>query len=479
MPEYDIAIVGAGPGGYVAAIRAAQLGLRPALIERDALGGLCLNWGCIPSKSLLHAAGVVRAIRDGATIGITYEHLHLDLGRAVDRSREVVATLSDGIRVLLGQHRVEVIRGTARLRSPTSLVVTPGERVVEASHVIVATGARPRALPGVRPDGARVITSREALALREAPASLVVIGGGAVGVEFAYLFRAYGTEVTVVELLPHLLPGEDEEVGRVLERAFAQQGISVRTDSGVESVRVEHDGVTVTLVGGEELRAERALMATGIEPSVEGLGLEELGVARDGGFVRVDDHCRTSVPGLWAIGDLTGRLPLAHVASAQAVTAVETIAGLDPPPLAYESMPRAVYCHPQVGSIGLTESEARARGHIVQVGRFPFRAIGKALAAGHTEGFVKLVDDEETQQVLGTHIVGHNATELIAQASLGGVLETTAAEIAYAVHPHPTLSEALKEAALDLTGEAIHFYRPRPRPAASERQAGMRTGGER
>ena len=443
----------------MAAIRAAQLGLRTALIERDAVGGVCLNWGCIPTKALLHCADLANLAQRGDQFGIGYDGLTLDFGVAVDRSREIVERMIGGVETLLQQHGVTVVTASARLRGGGAIELTPDGETIEAEHIILATGARPRALPGVTIDGNRVLTSREALALREAPRSVVVVGGGAVGAEFSYLYRSYGAAVTLVEALPRLLPEEDEEISRHLDRAFRAQGIAVRAGVSVEEVRVEQDGVVVAVAVGdtrEELRADRALIGVGITPN-NGLGLEEAGVELDGAFVRVDDHCRTNVPGLYAIGDLSGRLPLAHVASAQAVAAVETIAGRDPAPLDYDSMPRAVYCQPQVASIGLSETAARDRGHEVKVGRFPFRANGKAVALGETEGAVKLVVDGQTQEVLGVHIIGSDATELIGEASLGRLLETTPAEIAYAVHPHPSLSEGLKEAALAVTGEAIHF----------------------
>ncbi|MEE8337914.1 MAG: dihydrolipoyl dehydrogenase [Dehalococcoidia bacterium] len=459
--RYDVAIVGAGPGGYVAAIRAAQLGLRVALIERDELGGICLNHGCIPSKTLLHSAEIVAAVRnDGGRLGITFDGLSLDLGRAVDASREVVAKLRDGIGVLLRQNGVELLTGTAQLESATALRLEPDGRLVEATNVVLATGARAATLRGVTPDGRRIITSREALVLRAPPDPAVIVGGGAVGVEFAYLWNAYGAQVTLIEALPQLLPGEDEEAAAALERSFSRRGIAVRTSTPVAAVVAAGAGATVTLESGEELAADGVLLAAGVTPNSERLGLEQLGVTLDRGFVQVDGHCRTNVDGLWAIGDLTGELPLAHAASAQAVVVAEAIAGLDPPPLDYAWMPRAVYCQPQVASVGLTAAAARDRGHEVSVGRFPYGANGRALALDGGEGFVKLVVDAQSQELLGAQIVGHAATELIAQASLARLLETTPAELAATVHPHPTLSEAIKEAALAIDGGAIHFHTP-------------------
>ena len=477
MPEYDVAIIGAGPGGYVAAIRAAQLGLSAVVIERDQVGGLCLNWGCIPSKALLQGADLLNLFRRAPEFGIAYKELSADLGAAVDRSREIVARFVAGVETLLEQNRVALLRGTGRLDAPGHVVVAPaspagrpGGEQVDARNVILASGGRARSLPGLPIDGDRVITSREALELRRPPGSIAIVGGGAVGVELAYLFRSYGSAVMVVELLPRLLPAEDEDVSRQLERSFAAQGISVRTSARVEAVAVGKDEATVSITSGdgeEELRAERVLVAVGIEANTDGLGLEEAGVALDGhGFVKVDAYCATNLPGVWAIGDLTGKLPLAHVASHQGVTAVEKIAGRDPPPLDYERMPRAVYCQPQVASLGLSEAQAKQRGFSVRSGRFPFRANGKAMAAGETEGFVKLVADADSGAILGFHAIGHGATELLGEVSLSVLLEATPAELAAAVHAHPTLAEALKEAALAVRGEAIHYFTPKDRAGA-------------
>jgi dihydrolipoamide dehydrogenase len=465
MPEaYDLAVIGAGPGGYVAAIRAAQLGLRTVLIEKDAVGGLCLNWGCIPSKALLHAADLLNLFRRGPEFGITAGEVNADLGVAVDRSREVVTKFVAGVETLLQQNGVTLIRGTGRLEGAGRVRVEPPREVLEAANVIVATGGVARSIPGLVPDGDRILTSREALALREPPRSIVIAGGGAIGVEFGYLYRSYGAQVTIVEVLPHLLPGEDEEISRQLERTFTASGINVLTGTAVETAEVTAAGVAVSVRRGGEtqrLEAERVLVGAGFGPNSDSLGLAEAGVELGRGWVKVDEYCRTSVPGIWAIGDVTGKLLLAHVASHQGVTAVEKIAGLEPQPLDYEKMPRAVYCQPQVGALGLTEAQARERGHDVVTGRFPFRASGKALAIGESDGFVKLVVDRESRAVLGYHIIGHGATELLGEASLGAVLETTPEELGLAVHAHPTLSEALMEAALAADGRALHVYRAR------------------
>jgi dihydrolipoamide dehydrogenase len=463
MPDaYDVAVIGAGPGGYVAAIRAAQLGLKTAIIEKEAVGGLCLNWGCIPSKALLYAAELVNLYKRGPEFGISTGEVTADLGVAVDRSRDIVAKFVGGVETLLQQNKVDLVRGAARLDGPGRVRVDPQGEVIEARNVIIATGAATRGLPGLAVDGERVITSREALTLREVPRSIVIVGGGAIGVEFGYLYRSYGAEVTIVEALPHLLPNEDEDVSRQLERSFTVMGISVLTSALVENAHVGEGSVSINVRAGADTRqlaSERVLVGVGFGPKTQDLGLEDAGVRLDErGWVQVDDFCRTSVPGVWAVGDVTGGLLLAHVASQQGVTAVEKIAGLDPLPLDYEKMPRAVYCQPQVAALGLTDAQARSRGFDVMTSRFPFRASGKAMAIGETEGFVKLVVDKASRAVLGYHVIGHGATEMIGEASLGAVLETTPTELGYAVHAHPTLSEALKEAALAVTGEAIHFY---------------------
>ncbi|MEX0787152.1 MAG: dihydrolipoyl dehydrogenase [Dehalococcoidia bacterium] len=463
MTKYDIAIIGGGPGGYVAAIRAAQLGLQPALIEADRVGGLCLNWGCIPSKALLWNAELVRLFRESEDFGITYDALHIDMAKAIDRSRTVVDRMVKGVEFLLKKHKVKMIDGRGRLTGAKEIAVEPAGEAesIEAEHIIVATGALARSLPGVEIDGETVITSREALELRETPASVVIVGGGPVGVEFAYFYRAYGAEVTVVELLDHLLPLEDEDVSRQLERAFKQQGIAFRTGAKVGAV-VRSSGkaiVSITAEGKEEdLTADKVLIGIGMAANTEGVGLEEAGVELERGFVRIDDTMLTNVPSISAVGDVTGKLLLAHVASAQGVAAVERIAGRSAPPLEYEKLPRCTYCQPQVASLGLTEAQARERGIDVKVGTFPYRGNGKAIAIERTEGLAKLVVDARTREIVGYHIVGHDATELLAEASLGSVLETTPRELGWTVHAHPTLSEVVKEAALAVDGEAIHFW---------------------
>lgn len=459
MAKYDLVIIGGGPGGYVAAIRAAQIGLRTAMVERERVGGLCLNWGCIPSKALLFGAEVSHLLRRSEEIGVSHENLRLDLARAVDRSREVADSVVKGVEFLLRKNRVKVITGGGRLKSRREVAVEPSGEVLEAEQIIVATGGVARSLPGVEIDGRTVMTSREALELRELPGSIAIVGGGPIGVEFAYLYRAYGAEVTVIEMLDHLLPLEDEDVSRQLERSFRGQGISYLTKAKVQDLRTARGKarLTVSVDGGErEVEAEKVLVAVGMAANSGGLGLEEVGVELEGGFVKVDGRMRTSVPSIHAAGDVTGKLMLAHVASAQGVVAVEGMAGLEPAEPDYAGMPRCTYCQPQVASCGLTEVQAREGGHEVKVGRFPFQANGKAAAIGVGEGFVKLVTDAESGEILGCHIIGAEATELIAEAGLA--IGRTAEELGRTVHAHPTLSEAVKEAALASYGEAVHVW---------------------
>ncbi len=458
--SYDLVILGSGPGGYVAALRAAQLGMRTALVERAELGGLCLNWGCIPSKSLLRNAEVLSLFREAERFGIHVDGLSADFGAAVDRSRQVVGRLTRGIGHLLQRGGVDVVRGAGALSGPRAVSVS-GEsaRTLPASAVIVATGARQVDLPALPVDGETVITSRQALELREAPPRVVIVGGGATGAEFAYLYRSYGSEVTLVELMPRLVPQEDADVGDQLARSFRRMGIAVMTGSRVLGVSAGPGGASVAVSDGKSesaIECDRVLVAVGVTGNTEGIGLEEAGVRTERGFIPVDDRMATNVPGVHAIGDVTGRMPLAHVASAQAVTAVEGIAGRETRPLDYGLMPRAVYCRPQVASFGLTEAQAREAGHDVRVGRFPLAASGKALALAEQDGFVKVVADAEIGEVLGVHMIGAEVTELLGEATMARMLEATTEDVGALVHPHPTISEALKEAALAAEGEAIH-----------------------
>ncbi|MSQ22767.1 MAG: dihydrolipoyl dehydrogenase [Dehalococcoidia bacterium] len=460
MPDYDIVVVGAGPGGYVAAIRAGQLGLKTAVGERDELGGICLNWGCIPTKALLRNAEVVELLHRAGEFGISFDNLQIDYGKAVDRSRKVVSTLTRGVAGLLRKNKVEHIKGEARFRDAHMLEVSPSGRAITASNIIIATGTRPRSIPGLQVDGQRLITSREALELRQVPQRIAIIGGGATGAEFAYLYNAYGAEVTIVEMLPHLLPNEDEEISLLLERSFTRQGIKFLTGARVKAATKATDMVRLEVEQKGEttpLEAEQVLVAVGVQANSDGLGLERIGVTLERGNIKVDGSMATNVPGVYAIGDVTGILLLAHVAQAQGVLAVERIAGKDSPALNYEMMPKATYCHPQVTSFGLTEKQAIERGHEVKVGRFPFQASGKAQAIGDVEGMVKVVADKAYGELLGVHMIGPDVTEMLGEMSLARLLEGTTREVGWLVHSHPTLSEALKEAALDADGQAIHI----------------------
>ena len=459
--SYDLAIIGGGPGGYVAAIRAGQLGLKTAIIEGEALGGVCLNWGCIPSKALLRNAEILSYMHRADEFGFKFDNFHADYSVAVKRSREVVARNVRGVAYLLRKNNVDHIDGRGRLLGNGLVQISPEGREIGAKNIIIATGARPRTIPPLPIDGDKIITSKESIVLDRLPSSIVIVGGGAIGVEFAYLYRTYGVEVTVVELLPRLVPNEDQDISRLLERSFARQGINVVTGAGVTGVesraqdglivKVEKDGLENTL------ECEKVLVAIGVRGNVEDLGLEELGISTQAGSIQVDSSMATNVGGVYAIGDVTGKLALAHVASAQAVVAVENIAGVETQELDYAMMPRATYCQPQIGSFGLTEADARDQGHGVQVGTFNVQANGKALAMGESEGIVKLVVDERHGELLGGHMIGPEVTELLGELALTKLLEGTTLELGWAVHPHPSLSEMLKEAALSAQGRTIHM----------------------
>ena len=454
----DLVVLGAGPGGYVAAIRAAQLGMTVTVVEPEDLGGLCLNWGCIPSKALLRSAEILSLIHGAGEHGITVGEVEADFGAAVKRSRRVVNRLVKGVESLLKKHSVTVVREWGVLQGG-GVVAVGGDRVRAEKGIVLATGAADRTVPGLEPDGDLVITSRHALERRDAPRRALIVGGGATGAEFAYLYRAYGADVTVVELMPQLLPNEDEDVARELERAFSKQGIRVHVGARVAGVdRKARSAVIETGDGRTEESFDTVLVAVGMQGEAGGLGLGVAGVrTSEAGFVEVDARMETSARGVHAVGDLTGPPLLAHVAMAQGVIAAESIAGMETRPLAYEDMPRAVYCHPQVAGMGLTERDAEERGRSVTVGRFPFRANGKALSLGEAEGFVKVVKDSATSELLGAQMIGPECTELLGELSVARLLESTPLEIGLAVHPHPTLSEALMESALGAEGRAVHI----------------------
>jgi dihydrolipoamide dehydrogenase len=457
MPDYDVVVIGGGPGGYEAAIRAAQLGLRVGLVEREFLGGVCLNIGCIPSKTLLRNAEIAELLRQGQEFGFSFENLKLDYETAYKRSRQVSDQLTRGVQFLMRKNKIDVFQGVAQLRSSTQVDVTSvaeapavdGQQfdgTLDAKNIIIATGARVRGIPGVEMDGERVLTYREAIHLRQVPQSIAIIGAGPVGMELGYVFRAYGSQVTLIEMMPNVLPLEDAEISAEVAKAFTKQGSTLLTNARVESVARTADGVEVK-AGGQTVRAEKALVAIGFIPNSENIGLEKVGVRVERGAIVTDGHMRTNVPNIYAIGDVTAKMMLAHVASAQGVVAAETIAGAETVELDYGAIPRCTYCHPQVASMGLTQDQACEQGYEVRISRFPFQANGKALGLGNSAGFVKLVSDAKYGEILGVHMVGPEVTELLPEYVLARNQELTLHEIVRSVHAHPTLSEALAEAA--------------------------------
>jgi dihydrolipoamide dehydrogenase len=462
--SFDIVIIGSGPGGYVAAIRAAQLGFKTACIEGKHLGGICLNWGCIPTKSLLRNAEVIETLRHADEYGVTLENMSFDFSKIIKRSRDVAGKMSKGVAFLFKKYGVTHIEGFGRLLAPGKVGVydkegNPLDEVL-APHIVVATGARPRTIPGITIDRKRVISYFEAMSLEQQPGSMIVLGAGAIGVEFAYFYNTLGTQVTIVEMLPNILPIEDEDVSKELERNFRKKKIAIRTKTKVESIEVGDKNVRVRVSsekGEETLEAEIALMAIGIQGNVENIGLEAVGIELDRGYIKVDSYYRTNLPGIYAIGDVVGPPWLAHVATAEGITCIEAIAGKNPQPIDYGNIPGCTYCQPQVASVGLTEKKARELGHEVKIGKFPFTASGKAVASGHPEGFVKMVFDARYGELLGAHIIGAEATELIAEATLGRTFETTEHELIKTVHAHPTMSEALMEAAAVAFGESVNL----------------------
>ncbi|MBN1928280.1 MAG: dihydrolipoyl dehydrogenase [Chlorobiaceae bacterium] len=452
--QFDVAVIGSGPGGYEAAIHAARHGLKTCLVEKAALGGVCVNWGCIPTKALLRSAEVYDLARNPATFGVTVGEAAFDLAQAVKRSRNVALKSSKGVEFMLKRAKVEVWPGEAVLTGGNGVAVTAQDgstRTLEARNIIVATGSKQRVIPGLEPDGKKIITSREALIFKEVPESMIVVGGGAIGVEMAWFYAKAGAQVTIVELMERILPAEEAEVSEALKRSFEKAGIAVHCGAKLDNVAVSDAGVSAELVveGQEPQKLEAAclLVAVGVTGGIDGLGLEAAGVETERGFIRTDAQCRTSAPGIWAIGDVRGGMLLAHKASAEAAIAVEAIAGKSPEPLAEALIPRCVYSQPSVASVGLTEEAAIKAGHEVVVGRSQFAASGKANAFGQLEGFVKLVFDAATGKMLGGHLIGHDAVELIGELGLACRYGVTAEGITTTVHAHPTLSETVREAA--------------------------------
>lgn len=465
MREYDVVVIGAGPGGYVSAIRAAQLGKKTAIVEKQWLGGVCLNVGCIPSKALLKNADVARTLRTGGReFGFKIEGLELDFSSAVKRSRRVSGRLVRGIGFLMKKNNIDVYMGTAEFADSGTLEVTleEGEQVeLKSTNFIIATGASSLVIPGMEADGERVLTYQEAILQETRPESVVIVGAGAIGLEFATVWNAYGTDVTIVEMLPRIAPLEDEEISTELAKAFKKMKVKLLTGTRVEGIETTSDGVVVKISneeGGQELHADQALVAIGFKPNSANLGLEKAGVkVSQRGFIEIDERMATNVPGIWAIGDVTGKLMLAHVASAMGLVCAQAIAGEETGPLNYEMMPHATYCQPQVASFGLTETLAQERGYEVRVSRFPFQANGKALGLGESTGWVKLITAADSGEILGAHLIGPEVTELLPELTLAQMMELTPAEIARNVHAHPTLSETLMEVAHAAEGAAIHM----------------------
>lgn len=462
--KYDLIVVGSGPGGYVAAIRASQLGMKTAVVERAELGGICLNWGCIPTKSLLKSVQVYDYVKHVKDYGISVEGLSADFEGIVARSRGVADKMSGGIQYLFKKNKIDIINGFGKLKAKGVVTVTNDKNEtqdIEAKHIILATGARSRELPNLPQDGKKVIGYRQALTLEKMPKSMLVVGSGAIGVEFAYFYASMGTEVTIVEFLPNIIPLEDEDVSKQLERSLKKMGIKIMTSSSVESVDTTGDLVKAQVKNKkgemEEHEAEVVLSAVGIAPNTENLGLEELGIEMEKGRIKVDDKFQTNVEGIYAIGDVINTIALAHVASAEGINCVETIAGENPEKIDYTNIPGCIYTTPEVASVGMTEKEAKEAGYELKVGKFPFSASGKASAAGANEGFVKLIFDAKYGELLGAHMIGANVTEMIAELVLAKKLETTGHEIIKAIHPHPTMSEAVMEAAAAAYDEVIHI----------------------
>jgi dihydrolipoamide dehydrogenase len=461
--NYDLIVLGSGPGGYVAAIRASQLGMKVGVVERESLGGICLNWGCIPTKALLKSAQVFEYISHAKDYGIEVASAKADFGGIVKRSRDVADAMSKGIQFLFKKNKIDAIPGNGKLKPGRKVEVTAADgsvQVLEAAHIIIATGARSRELPGLKQDGKKIFGYREAMSLPAQPASMVVVGSGAIGSEFAYFYNSIGTKVTLVEFMPTIVPVEDDEVSKQLERSFKKAGITVMTESSVEGVDTSGNGCRVkikTKKGEEIIECDVVLSAVGITPNIENIGLEETGIITDKGKVLVNDYYQTNIPGYYAIGDIVKGPALAHVASAEGITCVEKIAGIHVEPINYGNIPGCTYCSPEIASVGLTEKAAKDAGYEIKIGKFPFSASGKAKAGGASEGFVKVIFDAKYGEWLGAHFIGANVTEMIAEVVVARKLESTGHEIIKSIHPHPTMSEAIMEAVAAAYGEVIHI----------------------
>jgi dihydrolipoamide dehydrogenase len=458
MSKYDIIVLGSGPGGYVTAIRASQLGFKTAVIEKESLGGVCLNWGCIPTKALLKSAQVFEYLKHAEDYGLSVKGADKDFDAVVKRSRGVADGMSKGVQFLMKKNKIDVIEGFGKLKSGKKVDVDGKE--YSADHIIIATGARSRELPSLKQDGKKVIGYRDAMTLKEQPKKMIIVGSGAIGVEFAYFYNSMGTEVTIVEYLPNIVPVEDEDVSKQLEKSFKKSGINIMTSSEVTKVDTSGKGVVATVKtskGEETIEADIILSAVGIKSNIENIGLEDVGIAVDRDKILVNNYYQTNIPGYYAIGDVTPGQALAHVASAEGILCIEKIAGQHVEALDYGNIPGCTYCYPEIASVGLTEKQAKEKGLDIKVGKFPFSASGKASASGAKDGFVKVIFDAKYGEWLGCHMIGAGVTDMIAEAVLGRKLETTGHEVLKAVHPHPTMSEAVMEAVADAYGEVIHL----------------------
>jgi len=460
VKKYDVLIIGGGPGGYVAAIRSSQLGKKTAIVEASQLGGVCLNWGCIPTKALLQNAHVFNVVNNANKFGIEVSGVKVNWGKMIKRSRDVAKRLSKGIEYLMKKNNVDYIPAYGKLVNNTTIETEnlEGKRTqFKAESIIIATGARPKLFKSIDLDGKQIITSKEAMALEKQPKSLAIIGAGAIGVEFAHFYNSFGTDVTLIEALPNILPIEDETISKELEKIFKKNKMKIYTGSQVKNIEKRRSEVIIHLESGETVIAEKALISIGVQGNVEALGLETCKVSVDKSCIQVNEFMETSVPNIYAIGDVTGPPWLAHVASAEGITAVDHLAGLNPESMQYNNIPGCTYCYPEVASVGLTEKKAVAKGYKIKVGTFPFKGLGKAMAVGETDGFVKVIYDAKYGEMLGCHIIGAEATNLISEAVIARSLESTLHAVLKTIHPHPTLSEAIMEATADAIGEAIHI----------------------
>jgi dihydrolipoamide dehydrogenase len=461
--SYDVIVIGSGPGGYVTAIRASQLGFKTAIVEKESLGGVCLNWGCIPTKALLKSAQVFEYLHHAKEYGLQAENIKADFNAVIKRSRDVADGMSKGVQFLMKKNKIDVINGFGKVKAGKKVEVKAADgkvSVIEGKHIIIAVGAKSRVLPNLPQDGKKIIGYREAMNLPTQPKSMIVVGSGAIGVEFAYFYATMGTKVTIVEFLPNIVPVEDEDISKQLERSFKKQGIEILTDSSVESVDISGGGCKAkvkTKSGEKILEADIVLSAVGIATNIEGIGLEDVGIATDKGKIITDKFYQTNVPGYYAIGDCSPGQALAHVASAEGITCVEHIKGMHVEAIDYNNIPGCTYCQPEIASVGMTEKKAKEAGYEIKVGKFPFSASGKAKAAGASDGFVKVIYDAKYGELLGAHMIGANVTEMIAELVAARKLETTGHEILKTVHPHPTMSEAVMEATAQAYGEVIHL----------------------